>query len=495
MLKARQQLRLLQKISPQQIQFIKLLQVPTVNLEARIKEEMETNPALEDGSNPETDDNMTDEMRAEEQKKDDAEYFEGENQGDGGGEEFSLDDYLEGDSYNYKTQLPSQGDDEEEYETPIVQLKSLYDLLLEQLGMTDFDARQMTIAEHLIGSIEEDGYLRRPVPAIVNDLTFRYNLQTSAEEVEDVLKKLQRFDPPGIGARDLKECLLLQLARKESSPDVKLAQRIVSEFFDEFTKKHFHKLVSSLGIDEEHLKEVYAIITHLNPKPGESQSDVRHAYIIPDFSLMVEEGKINVKLNGRNAPDLKVSKSYLRLYEQYKKEQKGKPDTKTRETLDFVKNKIENAQWFIDALKQRQYTLLNTMIAIAEKQTDFFTGGGDEKKLKPMILKDIADEIGMDISTVSRVANSKYVQTESGIYPLKFFFSEGITTDSGEEVSNKEVKKILEELIGAEDKRKPLSDDKLSDILRERGYNIARRTVAKYREQMDIPVARLRKEM
>lgn len=487
MLSQRQQLKLRQLISPQQIQFIKLLQIPTANLEARIKEELEVNPALEEGK-------LEMESAADQQDAY-AEVDRDSDEKDYGEDDFNLEDYMQSDPYSYKEKLPTANDEEDDYEAPIVHTQSFIDLLEEQLAMLSLEEREETIAKHLIGSIDEDGYLRRPVPAVVNDMTFRYNLRATPEEVEGILKQIQRFDPAGVGARDLRECLMLQLERKEQTEDVQHALRIVTEYFEEFSKKHFKKLKSALGISEDHLKEVYNEITRLNPKPGHSPSTVKHEYIIPDFILIVENGQIDIKLNGRNAPDLRVSNNYIKMYEQYKAQQKKQKSASNKETLDFVKTKIESAQWFIDAIKQRQFTLLNTMHAIADKQKDFFISGGDEKKLRPMILKDIADEIKMDISTISRVANSKYVQTEWQIYSLKYFFTEGITTEDGKEVSNREVKSILGELIEGEDKKKPLSDDKLSELLKEKGYNIARRTVAKYREQLNIPVARLRKEM
>jgi RNA polymerase sigma-54 factor len=393
--------------------------------------------------------------------------------------------------------LPSNNrDEEDEFEAPIVQMKSLYDQLMDQMALLSLSDKEEIVISHVIGSIDEDGYLRRPVRAMVHDMAFRYNLSVTVEEVEEMLELVQRFEPAGIGARDLRECLLLQLERKRPSVEIDYAKTIMQKYFDEFTKKHFTKLRSRLGISEEMLKEVYMQITKLNPKPGESQSVTKHEYIIPDFILNVNNGKIKIRLNSRNAPDLKVSRNYANMYTEYKKMHKdsGKKDAKIKETFDFVKQRIEAAQWFIDAIRQRQFTLLNTMQAIADKQEAFFISGGDEKKLRPMILKDIAEEIGMDISTVSRVANSKYVQTEFGIYPLKFFFTEGIETEDGM-VSNREVKKSLEEIINAESKKKPLSDDKIAAMLKEKGYNIARRTVAKYREQLGIPVARLRKEV
>ncbi|RMG20955.1 MAG: RNA polymerase sigma-54 factor [Bacteroidetes bacterium] len=489
MLKQNQQLKLLQKISPQQIQFIKLLQVPTASLEQRIKEEIEKNPALED-----------DQMGFGEEKNGEYEELDqkddAEEQEDQIAQELSLDEYLTNDSYDYRTRLPQGGDDEEdEYEAPIVQMKSLYDQLSDQLALLDLSEKERIIGEHLIGSIDEDGYLRRPLKAIVHDMAFRYNLSTTEEEIESVLKKIQRFDPPGIGARNLQECLALQLRRKEDSKLVRLAITVIEKYFEEFKKKHFSKLRSRLGISEEELKQAYEMITKLNPKPGESQSVIKHEYIIPDFILTTENGQINIRLNSRNAPDLKISRNYVNMYQQYRGMDKGaRKNPKNKEAMDFLKQRIEAAQWFIDAIRQRQFTLLNTMQAIADKQKEFFLSGGDEKKLKPMILKDIAEEIQMDISTVSRVANSKYVQTDFGIYPLKFFFTEGIETEDGM-VSNREVKKALEEIINNESKRKPLSDDKIAALLKEKGYNIARRTVAKYREQLGVPVARLRKEV
>ncbi|MBL0014979.1 MAG: RNA polymerase factor sigma-54 [Bacteroidetes bacterium] len=491
MLSQRQQLKLKQLISPQQIQFIKLLQIPTANLEARVKEELEVNPALEEGKQEQ-------ESESESGNEYDS-YSEGPRGDHNGGEsesrEFNLDDYMQQDSYNYKEKLPSSSDDDDDYEAPIVQMQSFSESLNEQLDMLVLDERQRIIADHLIGSIDEDGYLRRPIPAIVNDMSFRYNFRAAPEEVLAVLEQIHQFDPPGVGARDLQECLLIQLKRKEQSQEVVWATRIVKDYFEEFSKKHFKRLQSMLGIDEDRMKDVYSQITHLNPKPGGAQTNTKHEYIIPDFLLSVENGIVDVKLNGRNAPELKVSHNYRKMYDEYKIQQKKAKTEAVKETLEFVKQKIESAQWFIEVLKQRQFTLLNTMMAIVERQRDFFISGGDERMLKPMILKDIAEKVDMDISTISRVANSKFVQTDWQIYPLKYFFTEGITTDSGEEVSNREVKRILEDLIEGESKKKPLSDDRLSEILQEKGYNIARRTVAKYREQMNIPVARLRKEV
>lgn len=489
MLKQSQRLKLLQKISPQQIQFIKLLQIPTATMEQRIKEEIEKNPALEDDKmGYQEDEDEYSDLDKKDENLDDKEALK---------QESAIDDFLVNDGYDYRTNLPSnQRDEEDEFEAPIIQMKSLYDQLMDQMSLLSLTERELIIASHIVGSIDEDGYLRRPPKAMVHDMAFRYNMSVPVEEVEAMLTQVQRFEPPGVAAQDLRECLLLQLNRKKPTPEVEYAKVIIEKYFDEFTKKHFTKLRSRLGISEEMLKNVYEQITKLNPKPGESQSVIKHEYIIPDFILTANDGEIKIRLNSRNAPDLKVSRNYVNMYTEYKKMHKdsGKKNAKIKETFDFVKQRIEAAQWFIDAIRQRQFTLLNTMQAIADKQSAFFISGGEEKKLRPMILKDIAEEIGMDISTVSRVANSKYVQTEFGIYPLKFFFTEGIETEDGM-VSNREVKKSLEEIINAESKKKPLSDDKIAAMLKEKGYNIARRTVAKYREQLGVPVARLRKEV
>jgi RNA polymerase sigma-54 factor len=389
-----------------------------------------------------------------------------------------------------------QGDgpgDEDDREMPLAMTSTLTDSLLTQLGFLKLDERQSIIGKQLIGSIDNDGYIRRELEAIVNDLAFSQNVETTAEEVEDILHKIQSFDPPGIGARNLQECLLLQLDRKDhTNLAVTNAIKIIDDFFEEFTKKHYDKIQRRLNITDEEMKEAVTIITRLNPKPGGSSGDVRTQYLIPDFMLVNNSGKLELSLNSRNAPELKISRSYAEMLDTYDKS--NKKDKNIRETVTFVKQKLDAAKWFIDAIKQRQQTLLRTMNAIVQYQYDFFLTG-DESKLRPMILKDIATTIDMDISTVSRVANSKAVQTEFGIYPLKYFFSEGISTDSGEDVSSREVKYILKELIDNEDKKVPLSDDKLEKILNDKGYNIARRTVAKYREQLNIPVARLRKEL
>jgi RNA polymerase sigma-54 factor len=364
-----------------------------------------------------------------------------------------------------------------------------------QLGFLGLEERQAAIGKQLIGSIEGDGYIRRELESIVNDLAFSQQIDTNLEEVEGILKKIQTFDPAGIAARNLQECLLLQLDRMDDGQDVDVivGKRIIAECYEEFTKKHYAKILKKLDLDDEdYIKDAIELIVRLNPKPGGETSSglVKNQYVIPDFILTNNHGKIEVALNSRNAPELRVSRSYNEMFHAYDKS--DKKDKKLKEAVSFVKQKLDAARWFIDAIKQRQQTLLRTMRAIVEFQYDYFLDG-DETKLKPMILKDIAGMIGMDISTVSRVASSKTVQTDFGTFPLKYFFSEGIATDSGEEASSREVKQIIKDLISQEDKNKPYSDDKLEEILNEKGYNIARRTVAKYREQLNIPVARLRR--
>ncbi len=477
-----------QKLSPQQIQFIKLLQIPTAELEARIEEELEQNPVLEEGNDePEGDEYDLDDK--EDYNDDDTE----DSFDDGMKDDLNVDDYLRDEDLNGYKMQGDGGGDEEDREMPIATLSTLTDALLSQLGFEKLTEKQQVIGRQLIGSIDSDGYIRRDLEAIVNDLAFTQNVDTTVEEVEEVLRVIQSFDPPGIAARTLQECLLLQLDRKDhSSPAVVNAIRILDDNFEEFTKKHYDKIQKRLNLTEEEMKDAVNLITRLNPKPGGSSGDVRTQYLIPDFMLTNNNGKLELSLNSRNAPELKISRSYAEMLDTYDKS--NKKDKAMRETVSFVKQKLDAAKWFIDAIKQRQQTLLKTMNAIIQYQYDFFLTG-DESKLKPMILKDIANMIGMDISTVSRVANSKAVQTEFGIYPLKYFFSEGITTESGEDASSREVKHILKEFIEGEDKRSPLSDDKLEKMLNDRGYNIARRTVAKYREQLNIPVARLRKEL
>lgn len=470
-----------QKLSPQQIQFIKLLQVPTAELEGRIEEELEQNPALEEG---------------EDEHPDDPPEMEEEIRDTATDEELDIKDYLHDDDYSgYKMQ--GDGDDEDDKEMPIPMGSTLHEQLMDQLDFLGLEEPQYSIGKQLVGSIEGDGYIRRDLEAIVNDLAFSQGIETNLGEVEEVLKKIQSFDPPGIAARNLQECLLLQLDRMDNGHDidVAVAKKIISDCFDEFTKKHYSKIQKKLDTeDEDFVRDAIDLIIKLNPKPGSgsSSSMAKNSYIIPDFILTSNNGKLELSLNSRNAPELRVSRSYSEMFKAYDKS--DKKDKKLKEAVTFVKHKLDAAKWFIDAIKQRQQTLLKTMKAIVDFQYDFFLEG-DETKLRPMILKDIANMISMDISTVSRVASSKAVQTDFGIFPLKYFFSEGITTDTGEEVSSREVKQIIKDIIESEDKNKPYSDDKLEKILNDKGYNIARRTVAKYREQLNIPVARLRKEL
>ena len=491
MLKQHLQQKLLQKLSPQQIQFIKLLQVPTVALDTRIKEELEENPALEDSSLM-----SLDEPKGEyDDLQDDRDDFSAENGEDNSLDEFNVDDYLQEDNTNDYSTSYSNGDDEEDKkETPIAIETTFFENLQQQLDLIPLSDQDFIVGKQIIGSLDDDGYLRRPITSMIDDLAFSQNVMVEEEDVLEMLKLIQSFDPPGIAARDLQECLTLQLKRKDTAnPLIKKAIEIVEFHLDEFTRKHYDKLERAVGLNSEELKEVVAEILRLNPKPGDSnQVTTKQMQIIPDFHITNNDGTLVLTLNARNAPELRVSRSYMDMFDHYDKA--AQKDKKMKEAVQFVKQKLDSAKWFIDAIKQRQQTLLKTMNAIMHYQYDYFLTG-DERKLRPMILKDIADKIGMDISTVSRVANSKYVQTEFGTFLLKSFFSEAIQTESGEEVSNKEVKKILEDCISKEDKHKPLADERLTEILKEHGYNIARRTVAKYREQMNIPVARLRKEL
>jgi len=490
------QQKLLQKLSPQQIQLMKLLQVPTANLEERIKEEMEENPALE-----QEEENHDD---YEESKDEFTENGE-ENFEEPDGSENDYDDNIDISEYvkegdddiaDYKMRDDNYGSDEDDKKTiPFKTETSFYETLLDQLGLLKLDEKEQKIAEQIVGSIDEDGYLRRETTAIVDDLAFRQNVMTSEEQVESLIKRIQHFDPPGVAARDLQECLLLQLNRlQDEGKNVNVAIKAISKYFDEFTKKHYEKIQRGLDLNDEQLKEVMQQITRLNPKPGGNVGEINKAesYVVPDFFIMNNAGKLELTLNSRNAPELRISEGYRDMLKEY--DRGTKKDKRQKEAVLFIKQKIDSAKWFIDAIKQRQHTLLDTMTAIMNHQHDFFLTG-DQTTLRPMILKDIAEKTGLDISTVSRVANSKFVQTEFGTYRLKFFFSESLSTESGEEVSTREVKKILSDLIEAENKKKPLSDEHLTEMLQQKGYNIARRTVAKYREQLNIPVARLRKEL
>ncbi len=488
----RLQQKLLQKLSPQQIQLMKLLQVPTAHLEERIKEELEENPALEapeDGYNETTSESDDDFETVETIDKDGSEDDYGN---------IDISEYVsEGDDEpgDYKYRDDNYGDPDEKKTIPHKVETSFYDTLKSQLLMLQLTDHERRIAEHIIGSIDDDGYLRRETASICDDLAFRQNIVTDEKELEKLIGLIQQFDPPGVGARDLRECLLLQLKRKEKEGvPVGIAIEIIDNYFDEFTKKHYEKIQKGLNLDDEEIKDVINHIIKLNPKPGGNvgENNKLQSYVIPDFFVINNNGKLDITLNSKNAPDLRISEGYRDMLKDYDRGEKK--DKRQKEAVLFIKQKIDSAKWFIDAIKQRQHTLLSTMQTIVDYQRQFFLTGEDID-LRPMILKDIAERTQLDISTVSRVANSKFVQTEFGTYRLKFFFSESLVTDSGEEVSTREVKKILSDLIESESKQKPLSDEKLTDALQEKGYNIARRTVAKYREQLNIPVARLRKEL
>jgi len=487
------QQKLLQRLSPQQIQLMKLLQIPTANLEERIKEELEENPALE-VSEETHEDEFGDEAKDDMDAADDYEA-------DGSEDEYGnldISEYVgEGDDdiADYKLRDDNYPEMDDKKTLPFKIENSFHELLLDQLGMLSLDERSYKIAEQIVGSLDDDGYLRRELSSIVDDLAFRQNVMSSEKEIEDIIKKIQQFDPPGICARDLKECLLLQLQRQfEGGKDVEIAIQVLDKYFDEFTKKHYEKIQRGLNLTDDDLKDVIGAIIKLNPKPGGNVGEINKAetYIIPDFFIVNTGGKLEITLNSKNAPDLRISEGYRDMLKEYDKG--SKKDKRQKEAVMFIKQKIDSAKWFIDMIKQRQHTLYSTMDAIMNYQREFFLTG-DETTLRPMILKDISEVTGLDISTVSRVANSKFVQTEFGTYRLKFFFSESLSTDSGEEVSTREVKKILSDMIEGEDKKKPLSDEHLTELLQGKGYNIARRTVAKYREQLNIPVARLRKEL
>ncbi|NLJ06616.1 MAG: RNA polymerase factor sigma-54 [Sphingobacteriales bacterium] len=490
MLKQTLSQKLQQKLSPQQIQFVQLLQLNTSEIANKVEEELSENSALEQNQPDEEEEIKADEdtvLAIDEDNEESEEDFVAEEY------EPDISEYL-GDEDNYQQYTPEYSGNEDKKEIPLASHKTLYDSLLEQLNSFDLDERQLNIAKHLIGMIEEDGYLRRPLKSISYDLAFINNIKTDEEELEQILNILQSLDPPGIAARDLRECLLIQLERKENKDRyTQLAIRIISDYLNELANKHYDKLTKALEISRDELKETINIITKLNPKPGESQINIKSQYIIPDFIVtQISENDFDISLNSHNSPQLRINRDFQEKLEKYS-EQKKK-SRKMREEMQFIKQKLDSAKWFIEAIKQRQQTLLMTMSTIVEYQKEFFKTG-DYTKLKPMILKDIADRIGMDISTVSRVVSSKYVQTDIAIYPLREFFSEGIMKDDGNEVSNREVKRILSELIENESKKKPLTDEKLTELLNERGYNIARRTVAKYREQLNLPVARLRKEL
>ena len=484
MLKQQLNQKLLQKLSPQQIQLMKLIQLPTLAFEQKIKEELESNPALDEG--PEAKDQEAEDSFEDEQYDQDNESIEAD--------DINVDEYLSDDEIpDYRLNANNYSADDEESKVPITGGKSFHEYLSEQLGTYPLEEQDRRIAEYLVGNIDDDGYIRRELIAIVDDLAFTQNIFVEEDHLEKVLTLIQSLDPAGVGARNLQECLLIQLRREKSDYHVRLAIEILEDHFEEFTKKHYQKLVQKLELDEEDLKLAIEEITRLNPKPGNSSSNTNAdvQVVVPDFNIKVQEGQLELTLNARNAPELNVSREYRTLLENYKQDKKNKAQ---KDAAIFVKQKLDSAKWFIEAIRQRQQTLILTMGAIMKYQEEYFLSG-DERKLKPMILKDIADEISMDISTVSRVASNKYVATPYGTFLIKQFFSESMKNDAGEDVSTREIKKILEDSVAEENKKKPLTDDKLAALLKDKGYPIARRTVAKYREQLDIPVARLRKQL
>lgn len=484
MLKQYLQYKLSQKLSPQQIQLMKLIQLPTQAFEQRLKQELEENPALERGKEKEEDgfDDIYSDQDYEENEKINA-------------DDINIDDYLSDDEIpSYRLQANNHSADDESKTIPYASGTSFTQLLTDQLNTFRLENQDYKIAKFLIGSIDDSGYIRRSLLDLTDDLAFTQNIFTDVETLKKVLKVVQQLDPPGVGARNLQECLLIQLQRKEQTPDTERAANMIENAFEQFTKKHYQKLLKKFDISEIELKDAILEIERLNPKPGSSFSNNLRSteHVVPDFTIKIIDGELELVLNGRNAPELHISKSYNEMLLGYKASKEKSRAQK--EAVLFIKQKLDAAKWFIDAIRQRQQTLLLTMSAIMHYQKAYFLSG-DEEQLRPMILKDIADEVEMDVSTISRVANSKYVDTPYGTKLIKEFFSESMTNDQGEEVSTREIKSILKTVIVEEDKKKPWTDEKLAKILKEKGYPIARRTVAKYREQLDFPVARLRKQI
>ncbi|WP_298949954.1 RNA polymerase factor sigma-54 [uncultured Nonlabens sp.] len=485
MLKQSLNFKLSQKLSPQQIQLMKLIQLPTQAFEQRVKSELEENPALDSGK---------------EKSEDEYDEYSNQDDYDQGNEtvetDINVEDYLSDDDIpEYRTKVNNYSADDDDKSVPYAAGKSFTQTLVEQLNTRRLNEQHRAIAEFLVGSIDGSGYIRRSIEDITDDLAFTMNIYTDVDEVEKVLDVVHDLDPAGVGARNLQECLLLQLKRKTKSTSIELAIKLIRDYFDAFSKKHYSKIMTKYDITEEELRDAIDNIEHLNPKPGGSYTGGSTRIVeqvVPDFNIRIKDGILELTLNGRNAPELHVSRDYSNMLRGYKE---AKEKTKSqKDAVMFIKQKLDGAKWFIDAIKQRQETLFITMSTIMHYQEEYFLTG-DERNLKPMILKDIADKINMDVSTVSRVANSKYVDTPYGTKLIKEFFSESMTNSDGEEVSTREIKKILETVIGEEDKKKPLTDQKLAELLKEKGYPIARRTVAKYREQLDLPVARLRKEI
>lgn len=483
MLKQQLQQKLQQKLSPAQIQVIKMLEVPTLELEERIRQELEENPALEEGA----------EADKESEEMDDLNIDDGGNNDDFDPEEYMADD----DIPDYKLKANNTSKDDKYEDIPFSVGMTFHEFLIDQVGLLQLSEKERMLIEYVIGNIDDEGYLRRTPEAMVDDIVFQAGIDTTDKEMYRVINLVRQLDPAGVGACNLQECLILQLERKDTCKSVDLAIQLIKNYFEEFSKKHYDKIQRGLEMDDALLKKVMNEIIHLNPKPGNAWSgnimEKSMGTIVPDFILENDEGQLTVMLNNSNIPELRVNNTYNEMFQDYA----GNKQNQNKEMKDavmFVKQKIDSARWFIDAIKQRQQTLLTTMIAIVNFQKEFFIEG-DDTYLKPMILKDIADRTGYDISTISRVSNSKYIQTEFGIFPVKYFFSESMTNDSGEEVSTREIKKILQDCIDNEDKRKPWNDDALAEVLKTKGYIIARRTVAKYREQLNIPVARMRKEI
>lgn len=483
MLKQQLQLKLQQKLSPAQIQVIKMLEVPTLELEERIRQELEENPALEEGAEADSETDELDELSLD----------------DGGNnDDIDFDEYIADDDIpDYKLKANNTSKEDKHEDIPFSVGMTFHEFLVDQVGLLQLSEKDRLLTEYVIGNIDDEGYLRRTPEAMVDDIVFQSGIQTTDEEMRRIINLVRQFDPTGVGASCLQECLLLQLERKDQTVSVKLAKRLLAEYFEEFSKKHYDKILRGLDMDDAMLKKVMNEIIHLNPKPGNAWSgnilEKSMATIVPDFILENDENQLTVSLNSSNVPELRVNSTYNEMFQDYA----GNKQNQSKEMKDavmFVKQKIDSARWFIDAIKQRQQTLLTTMTAIVDFQREFFIEG-DDTYLKPMILKDIADRTGYDISTISRVSNSKYIQTEFGIFPVKYFFSESMTNDVGEEVSTREIKQILIQCIENEDKNKPITDETLAAVLKTKGYIIARRTVAKYREQLNIPVARMRREI
>ncbi len=495
MLNLHQKQSLQQKLSPQQIQYIKLLQLPTLALEQRIKSELESNPLLEEGLEEEE----AKEEQVEAQAEDDQPEAEKPEEKDTKEDEYDWEEFINSsdDLYGYKAKV-DYSDEEDDREMPMPARVSMAEHLSDQLSFLSLNETEKLIAEQIIGSIDEDGYLRRPLESIIDDIMFNHGLMLTEDDVERVLKGVQQLDPVGIASRGLKECLLVQLySLPEDTPGLDVAIQMLERAYKAFTMKHFDAIMKKLDASSSELKDAFDLIQRLNPKPGEGEFTAAQNYITPDFTVLYDDGDFYISLNNGNTPQLRISRQYRQMLHKISADKKRNGSVGTSsidaETRQFLRGKLESARWFINSINQRRQTMMKVMRAIVEIQEEFFKFG--EGYLKPMILKDVAEKILMDISTVSRVVNGKYVQTEFGVYELKYYFSEGLTTDSGEEISNKEVKAIIESIISEEEKRKPLSDQKIAQMLEEKGFQIARRTVTKYREQLGIPVARLRKEI